>query len=124
MDKGKILIIDDDYNGAKSIKEALQKDGYSVSCAYNSLEGFEELNKLKPDLILLDLVLPGESGFRIAQDIKANPNFQEIPIVAISLKKENIDKHIASKCGFIGYVEKPIDLKRLIYIIKDTLRED
>ena len=121
MSKKSILIIDDDFTGAKLIKEELQKKGFAVDYAYSGEDGLEKLKETTPDIILLDLVLPGESGFRIAQDIKSVPKFRDIPIIAISIKKENIDKHIASKCGFIGYVEKPLDLNNLLYVIKDIL---
>lgn len=121
MDKKAILIIDDDYNGAKTIKETLQNNGFNVLYAYNEEEGLRQLEKTIPDIILLDLVLPGKSGFKIAQDIKTNPKYAHIPLIAISLKKEDIDKHIASKSGFIAYIEKPISINRLLYTIKDIL---
>ena len=121
MDKKKILIIDDDFTGAKAIKEALQKEGFIVFYAHNEKSGLEQLKEKQPDIILLDLVLPGESGFKIAQDIKADPQYAGIPIIAISLKREEIDKHIASLSGFLAYVEKPIDINRLLFTIKDIL---
>ena len=121
MDKKRILIIDDDYNAAKAVKEALQDKGLIVFYGSNEEEGLKLLSEDKPDIILLDLVLPGESGFKIAQDIKANPKYADIPIIAISLKTEAIDKHIAAKSGFIAYIEKPLDINRLLFTINDIL---
>ena len=117
----KILIIDDDYNIAKENKEKLLKAGYEIVVAYSAKEGLEKLKAEKPDCVLLDLVLPDESGFKVAQDIKSLPDFIDIPIIAISLKHEEIDKHIAAKSGITVYVEKPIDYKRLLFDIKDVL---
>jgi two-component system response regulator VicR len=117
----KILIIDDDYNIAKENKEALLKAGYQVVTAYSGKEGVEKAKAEKPDCILLDLVLPDESGFKVAQDIKSLPEFIDTPIIAISLKHEEIDKHIAAKSGITVYVEKPIDYQRLLFDIKDVL---
>jgi DNA-binding response OmpR family regulator len=117
----KILVIDDDYNIAKRNKEELLKAGYAVTIAYNAKEGIEKLKAEKPDCILLDLVLPDESGFKVAQDIRALPEFVNTPIIAISLKHEEIDKHIAAKSGITVYVEKPIDYQRLLFDIKDVL---
>ena len=117
----KILVIDDDYNIAKRSKEELLKVGYAVTIAYNAKEGIEKLKAEKPDCILLDLVLPDESGFKVAQDIRALPEFVNTPIIAISLKHEEIDKHIAAKSGITVYVEKPIDYQRLLFDIKDVL---
>lgn len=117
----KILIIDDDYNIVKKSKEELLKAGYTVIAAYSGKEGIEKLKGEKPDCVLLDLVLPDESGFKVAQDIKTLPEFKDIPIIAASLKHEEIDKHIAAKSGITVYVEKPIDYQRLLFDIKDIL---
>jgi len=117
----KILVIDDDYNIAKKSKEELVKAGYAVVVAYSAKEGMEKLAAEKPDCVLLDLVLPDESGFKVAQDIKALPEFINTPIIAASLKHEEVDKHIAAKSGITVYVEKPIDYSRLLFDIKDVL---
>ncbi|MDD5477403.1 MAG: response regulator [Candidatus Omnitrophica bacterium] len=119
----KILIIDDDYNIVKESKEKLLKAGYRVVTAYSGQEGVEKVKAEKPDCILLDLVLPDESGFKVAQDIKSLPEFIDTPIIATSLKHEEIDKHIAAKSGITVYVEKPIDYQRLLFDIKDVLEE-
>lgn len=117
----KILIIDDDYNIAKKSKEELLKAGYTVIVAYSAKEGIKKIKEEKPKCILLDLVLPDESGFKVAQDIRSLPEFKDTPIIAISLKHEEIDKHIAAKSGITVYIEKPIDYKRLLFNIKDVL---
>jgi DNA-binding response OmpR family regulator len=121
MDGKKILIIDDDYNGSKIVRESLKKSGFDVSYAYDAEESLEKLKASKPDIILLDLVLGEESGFKVAQSLKDNPEYANIPIIAISLKKENIDKHIAAKVGIIDYLEKPLDIEKLTFRIKDLL---
>jgi len=117
----KILIIDDDYNIAKKSKEELLKAGYDVVIAYCAKEGLEKIKTEKPDCVLLDLVLPDESGFKVAQDIRNLPEFIDTPIIAISLKHEEVDKHIAAKSGITVYVEKPLDYQRLLFDIKDVL---
>jgi DNA-binding response OmpR family regulator len=119
----KILIIDDDYNIVKKSKEELLKAGYVVVAAFNAKEGIEKLKEEKPDCVLLDLVLPDESGFKVAQDIKSLPDFINTPIIATSLKREEVDKHIAAKSGITVYLEKPIDYRRLLFDIKDLLGE-
>jgi DNA-binding response OmpR family regulator len=119
----KILIIDDDYNIVKKSKEELSKAGYTVVVAFSAKEGINRLKEERPDCILLDLVLPDESGFKVAQDIKSLPEFINTPIIATSLKHEEVDKHIAAKSGITVYVEKPIDYKRLLFDIKDVLGE-
>ena len=93
----KILIIDDDYNIVKKSKEELLKAGYTVVVAFSAKEGIIKLKEERPDCILLDLVLPDESGFKVAQDIKSLSEFTNTPIIATSLKHEEVDKHIAAK---------------------------
>lgn len=117
----KILIIDDDYNIVKKTKEELLKAGYTVLVAYNAKEGVKKIKEEAPDCILLDLVLPDESGFKVAQDIRSLPEFKDTPIIATSLKHEEVDKHIAAKSGITVYIEKPIDYQRLLFDIKDVL---
>ncbi len=117
----KILIIDDDFNIVKKSKEELLKAGYTVVVAFSAKEGMIKLKEERPDCILLDLVLPDESGFKVAQDIKSLSEFTNTPIIATSLKHEEVDKHIAAKSGITVYVEKPIDYKRLLFDIKDVL---
>lgn len=120
---GKVLIIDDDYNIARESSDELLKAGYSVVIAYNAKEGMEKLIAEKPDCILLDLVLPDESGFKVAQDIRSLHEFTNTPIIATSLKHEEIDKHIAAKSGITVYIEKPINYQRLLFDIKDVLNK-
>ena len=117
----RILIIDDDYNTVKKSKEELLKAGYTVIVAYSAKEGIEKVTEEAPDCILLDLVLPDESGFKVAQDIRSFPKFKDTPIIATSLKHEEIDKHIAAKSGITVYIEKPINYQRLLFDIKDVL---
>jgi len=117
----KILIIDDDYNIAKKSIEELTKAGYEVFAAYSAEEGLKKIKEVKPDCLLLDLVLPDNSGFKVAQEIRSSPEFGDIPIIATSLKTEQIDKHIAAKSGITIYMEKPLDYQRLLYYIKDVI---
>ena len=98
------------------------KAGYVVAVAYSAKEGIKKLEEETPDCILLDLVLPDESGFKVAQDIRSSLKFKDTPIIATSLKHEEIDKHIAAKSGITVYVEKPIDYQRLLFDIKDVLK--
>jgi len=123
MDKKKIMVIDDDPNNIREIRDVLEPRGYLVVFASDGQSGVEKIKNHRPDIILLDLVLPGQSGFKIAQEIRAMPGSQDIPIIAISLKREDIDKHIAAHSGIVEYVEKPINYDRLLYHIKDILGE-
>ena len=121
MSSGKILLIDDDQDIVQETQAILVKAGYSVCCANTSADAFKRLRSFLPDLILLDLVLPDESGFKIAQKLKDIPKCKNIPIIAISYKKDAVDKHIAAKSGIVQYLEKPLDKERLLFCIRDIL---
>lgn len=122
MDTPRILVIDDDDNTVREITDSLNSEGFEVFTCGNGEEAMGKVKGIKPDIILLDLMLPDQSGFRIAKDIKSEPKMENIPIIAISLKKEDIDKHIAAKSGIAEYCEKPLDYNKLIFIIKDILK--
>ena len=121
MDQKVILIIDDDCNNVTAVKEVLEKAGFSVRYAHTAEEGLQRIKEKTPDLILLDLVLPDESGFKACHQIKEISETKDTPIIAISLKTEEIDKHIAAKCGIADYLEKPLNYQKLIYTIKNLL---
>jgi twitching motility two-component system response regulator PilH len=122
MEQKRILIIDDDRNSVVALRDVLMKAGYAVASANDKKEGLERMKECKPHLILLDLVLPDQSGFKIAQEIKGMPEFSDTPIVAISLKRESVDKHVAVKSGIVEYIEKPVDHNRLLFILRDILQ--
>jgi len=120
--KRTVLIIDDAVDIAQDIRRVLEGAGYSVYLAYDAKEGLEKFKALKPQLVLIDLVLPQESGFRIAQVIQSLPGYKKTSLIAISFKREDVDKHVAAKSGFVAYIEKPIDNKTLLFQLEDILR--
>jgi len=119
----KVLVIDDDPDTAKFIKNVLNQAGYEVYTALRGQEGMELLKRIRPELILLDLVLPDQSGFQVGQKIKSISRYKDIPIIAISLKKDDIDKHIAAKSGFLAYLEKPLDSAALLFQVADIFKK-
>lgn len=122
MKERKILIIDDELDILKTTKYALEDAGYKVYTITNGEEGLMKLKTINPDLILLDLLLPGRTGFQIAQEIKSKDEYKNIPIIVISGKTADLDKYIAVKKGVVEYIEKPIDMDRLLFHINDILQ--
>lgn len=122
MEQYKILIIDDEPEMIRVARQALEELGYDVRLAHDGKNGIDKLKQFRPDVLLLDLVLPDSSGFRVAREIKSLKQFQYLPIIAISLKKEQLDKHIAAKIGITEYIEKPIDINKLLFCINDILK--
>ena len=98
MDKKKILLVDDTEFYRKAYVNKLSTEGYVVTTATNGLEALKALSKEKPDIVLLDLMMPVMDGYKVLQTIKADPNLKEIPVVVFSAKgvTEEISKAIAA----------------------------
>lgn len=113
-----ILIVDDDVHISNMLYEILKKENFRVSRAYSGTEALLFLSNEKPDLILLDLMLPGLSGEEIIEKIK------EIPVIVISAKDDVNDKVNLLITGACDYITKPFDTKELIARIKVQFRKN
>ena len=113
-----ILIIDDDVYIGDMLQELLQNNGYAVSRAYSGTEALYVLQSSRPDLILLDLMLPGLSGEELL------PKIQNIPVIVVSAKVDIDGKVNLLLSGAVDYVTKPFDIKELLARISVHLREN
>ena len=113
----KIFVIDDDVYIGDMLEEILTKEGYSVSRAYSGTEALLLLSGNKPDLVLLDLMLPGLSGEKVMEKIK------EVPVIVVSAKIDVNDKVNLLLGGAADYVTKPFDTKELLARIAVQLRD-
>lgn len=111
-----ILIVDDDLHIGNMLEEVLTKEGYSVSRAYSGTEALLFLSSHNPDLILLDLMLPGLNGEEVLQKI------QDIPVIVVSAKVDINDKVNLLLSGAADYITKPFDIKELLARITVALR--
>lgn len=117
MMKKEILIIDDDIHINEMLEDVLTKEGYEVSHAYSGTEALLSLKERKPDLILLDLMLPGLNGEEVL------PQIQDIPVMVVSAKAGLDDKVSLLKGGAIDYVTKPFEIEELLARILTHLRQ-
>jgi chemotaxis family two-component system response regulator PixH len=115
------LIVDDSPTEREIISSCLKEIGLSVLTANSGEEGIEKASAQKPDLILLDVVLPGRSGFEVCRELKAEDNTKNIPVILCSTKNTEMDKFWGMKQGADAYVTKPIDKVELVRIIKKLL---
>ncbi len=112
----KILVIDDDIHIGNALEETLRKEGYQVSRAYSGTEALLVLSQAKPDLILLDLMLPGLEGEQVLPQIKG------IPVIVLSARKDPDEKAALLLGGAVDYVTKPFHTKELLARIAVHLR--
>jgi DNA-binding response OmpR family regulator len=112
----KILIIEDDPVIVRYLQAVFSDNGYATCTATSSMEGLDVVKKEKPDLITLDLQLPGEWGSRFYRKLRKNKELKDIPVIVIS----GIDGNHAIK-GAVAFVKKPFDPEKLIGIVKNTI---
>lgn len=121
--KKKILIVDDEPDILKTMKYNLEFEGYEVFSAQDGEEGLKKINQALPDLVLLDLKMPGKNGFQVAKEIKSQKEYRDIPIIVLSALKDEASKYIAAKGGAVEFIEKPVDIEKLKFHIKDILNQ-
>ncbi len=115
----KILVVDDEQPIADILKFNLEKEGYEVICAYDGDEAVEIAEAEKPDLILLDLMLPGRDGNEVCREVRKT---QMMPIIMLTAKDSEIDKVLGLELGADDYVTKPFSNRELIARVKANLR--
>jgi DNA-binding response OmpR family regulator len=103
----KILVIEDDPSSLRLIKYTLQQEGYQVLIAPNGLEGLRKAKNEEPDLIILDVLLPGIDGYEICHRLRAESQTAQLPILMVSGKARDIDKATGLKMGADDYITKP-----------------
>ncbi len=108
-----VLIVDDSKTELLHLTEMLQKMGFSVRTADNAEEAFRRLADEKPDLILMDVVMPGQNGFQLTRTISRNPEFAEVPIIICSSKNQETDRVWGLRQGAKDYITKPVDMAQL-----------
>ena len=109
-----ILVIDDSATERHFFSNILQKNGHNVSLAIDGEEGIEKAKELTPDLILMDLVMPGLNGFQATRQLNQNELTTNIPIVIVSTKDQETDKLWATRQGATDYLVKPTKEKQLM----------
>lgn len=120
--KKNILIIEDEEDMVRGLKINLVDEGYEVDFSLNGKDGFKKALKEKPDLILLDVMLPGMNGLEICHELRNNK--MDVPILMLTAKGEEIDKVIGLELGADDYISKPFSIRELLARIKAHLRRE
>jgi twitching motility two-component system response regulator PilH len=114
----KILIVDDSKTELHHLSEILGKKGYSVRTAENGEEAMRRLEEDKPQLILMDVVMPGQNGFQLTRAITRDPRFADVPVIMCTSKNQETDKVWGMRQGARDYIVKPVNTEELIAKIK------
>jgi twitching motility two-component system response regulator PilH len=114
----KILIVDDSKTELHHLSDILGKKGYSVRTAENGEEAMRRLEEEKPQLILMDVVMPGQNGFQLTRAITRDPRFADVPVIMCTSKNQETDKVWGMRQGARDYIVKPVNAEELIAKIK------
>lgn len=120
--KKKILVIEDNEQNMYLVTFILEKHDYIVFQARNGIDGVKKAMHEEPDMILLDIQLPGMDGYAVARELRKNRRLKETPIVAVTSYAMPGDREQALQAGCSGYIEKPINPDTIIVQIEDFLK--
>jgi len=118
----KILVVDDEVHIVKIIDYKLRTAGYTVIAATDGLEGLEKARVERPDLILLDVMMPRMDGFQALEALKRDPTTKAIPVFMLTVKGKEMDRLRGLQMGIAAYITKPFSPNALLARIDETLR--
>jgi twitching motility two-component system response regulator PilH len=113
-----VLVVDDSKTEIMFMTDLLVKHGFTVRSAENAEDAFRKLAEEKPDLILMDVVMPGQNGFQLTRAISRDPQFSDVPIIMCTSKNQETDRVWGMRQGARDYITKPVDAAELMAKIK------
>jgi twitching motility two-component system response regulator PilH len=113
-----ILVVDDSKTELHFMADLLGKRGYNVRTAENGEEALRRIGEEKPDLILMDVVMPGQNGFQLTRTITRDPRFADVPVIMCTSKNQETDKVWGMRQGARDYIVKPVNAEELMVKIK------
>jgi len=116
-----IMIVDDSPSDTYQMKMMLEKNGFNTLTATNADEGIEAARREKPDLIIMDVVMPGVNGFQATRELMSDPETSRIPVIIVTRKNQEVDRVWGMRQGASNYLTKPVKESSLVELIYDTL---
>ena len=124
MAKGKILVVDDEIYIVHILDFSLGMEGYEVVTALDGEQGLEKARTERPDLIVLDIMMPKLDGYETCKILKGDPATRDIPVILLSAKGRNIDQKIGFEVGADDYITKPFSPRKLVERINGILGQN
>lgn len=121
--KVKILIVDDEPDLVQTLRDRLEMNGYDIVTANNGKEGLEKAAKEKPNIVLLDVIMPVMDGLEMLEALKKNPQTKNCSVIMLTARSQRQDIVRAKLCGIQDYVVKPFDLSELIEKIESIVEQ-
>jgi DNA-binding response OmpR family regulator len=120
----KVLVIDDEPFILMMVEDKLQRAGFEVITLSESINAVNVVDKERPDLIILDWMMPEVSGIELCRKLKSEPDLISIPIFMLTAKGQEEDEKLGFKCGVTKYITKPFSPKALLEMVQEELKED
>lgn len=114
----KILVVDDEKHIVRLVEVNLQRAGYDVVTAYDGVQALEMVKQERPDMLVLDVMMPRMNGFEVLKQLKANPETQEIPVIMLTAKAQDADVFKGWQSGVDSYLTKPFNPMELLTFVK------
>jgi len=121
MSKGKILVVDDEIYIVHILDFSLGMEGYEVVTALDGEQALERVASEKPDLIVLDIMMPKLDGYEVCRAVKSNPATKNVPVILLSAKGRNVDQKMGFDVGADDYITKPFSPRKLVERINQLL---
>jgi two-component system alkaline phosphatase synthesis response regulator PhoP len=122
MPEKRILVVDDDHEVVRLMRGYLEQSGYTVLVAYNGQTAMHIIRRERPDLVLLDLMLPDLSGWEITRSVRADPVLKHTPIIVLTARVNDADKIVGLELGAADYVTKPYNPREVVSRVRARLR--
>lgn len=113
-----VVLVEDELNIAEAIRFVLSNDGWRVETLANGANAVEVIRKAVPDLVLLDVMLPGRSGFEILQDLRADPKLSDLPVMMLTARGQVRDREMAEKAGVSRFMTKPFSNAEMLEAVR------
>jgi twitching motility two-component system response regulator PilH len=118
----KVLVVEDSPPQREMISSLLKDNGMNVTSASDGIEALEQIQQDRPDIVVLDIVMPRMNGYELCRRLKENPTTKELPVVMCSTKGEEFDRYWGMRQGANAYIAKPFQPQELVGTVKKLLR--
>ena len=118
----RVVLVEDELNIAEAIRFLLSREGWRVETLANGSSALKVIRTAMPDLVMLDVMLPGRSGFEILQDLRADPELQALPVLMLTARGQSRDREMAERAGVSRFMTKPFSNAEMLDAVRDLTR--
>lgn len=115
----RVVLVEDEVNIAEAIRFLLSNEGWRVETLANGANAVEIIRKVQPELVMLDVMLPGKSGFEILDELRADPDLASLPVLMLTARGQSRDREMAVKAGVSRFMTKPFSNAEMLEAVRD-----